>query len=144
LGKPDEDADWGSYYVNAGAPAWWSVLKSMTKATSGQAGMDEILSTNVGNAFNCDGLFLDTIDTAAPNTWGTAYEWTAPGMQGLIQRIHTNYPGKLLMGNRGLFFYDPNLKTYPYNIRPFVDMVMFESYYSDSSASNVSPSFPDH
>jgi len=143
-GKPDEDAAWGSYYVNAGAPAWWSVLKNMTKATSGQAGLDEILSTNVGSAFNCDGLFLDTIDTAAPNTWGTAYEWTAPGMQGLIQRIHTNYPGKLLMGNRGLFFYDPNLKTYPYNIRAFVDMVMFESYYSDSSTNNVSPSFPDN
>jgi hypothetical protein len=143
-GKPDENATWGSYYVNAGAPAWWSVLKSMTKATSGQAGMDEILGTNVGNAFNCDGLFLDTIDTAAPNTWGTAYEWTAPGMQALIQRIHTNYAGKLLMANRGLFFFDPNLKTYPYNIRPFVDMVMFESYYSDSSTSNVSPSFPDN
>ena len=143
-GVPDQNPNFGSYYVNAGAPAWWSVLKGMTKATSGQAGMDEILGTNVGNAFNCDGLFLDTIDTAAPNTWGTAYEWTVPGMQALIQRIHTNYAGKLLMANRGLFFFDPNLKTYPYNIRPYVDMVMFESYYSDSSTNNVTPSFPDN
>jgi hypothetical protein len=143
-GVPDQNPSFGSYYVNAGAPAWWSALKSMTKATSGQSGLDEILSTNVGNAFNCNGLFLDTIDTAAPNTWGTAYEWTAPGMQALIQRIHTNYAGKLLMANRGLFFFDPNLKTYPYNIRPYVDMVMFESYYSDSSTSDVSPSFPDN
>jgi hypothetical protein len=140
-GVPDEDGAFGSYYVNAGAPAWWTVLQTMTKATSGQSGLEEILSTNVGNALNCDGVFLDTIDTAAPDTWGTAYEWTAPGMQGLIQRIHTNYPGKLLMGNRGLFFYDPNQKTYPYTIRPYVDMVMFESYYSDSSTNNVSPSF---
>jgi len=143
-GVPDQNPNFGSYYVNAGAPAWWSVLKSMAKATSGQAGLDEILSTNVGNAYNCDGLFLDTVDTAAPNTWGTAYEWTAPAMQGLIQRIHTNYPGKLLMANRGLFFFDPSLKTYPYTIRPYVDMVMFESYYSDSSSNNVSPFFPDN
>ena len=141
---PDRNPNYGSYYVNAGAPAWWGVLKSMTKATSGQAGLDEILTTTVGNAFNCDGLFLDTIDTAAPNAWGTAYEWTAPGMQALIERIHTNYPGKLLMANRGLFFYDPNQKTYPYTIRPYVDMVMFESYYSDSSTNAVSPSFPDN
>ena len=143
-GVPDRNPNYGSYYVNAGAPAWWGVLKGMTKATSGQAGLDEILSTNVGNAFGCDGLFLDTIDTAAPNTWGTAYEWTAPGMQSLIQRIHTNYPGKLLMANRGLFYYDPNQKAYPYTLRPYVDMVMFESYYSDSSTNAVSPSFPDN
>jgi len=143
-GKPDEDASFGSYYVNAGAPAWWNVLQTMTKATSGQSGLQEILSTNYGNALNCDGVFLDTVDTAAPDNWGTPYEWTSPGMQGLIRNIHTNYPGKLLMANRGLFFFDPNLKTYPYNIRPFVDMVMFESYYSDTSTNTVSLSFPDN
>jgi len=143
-GLPDENANFGSYYVNAGAPAWWTVLQTMTKSASGQSGLQEILSTNYGNALNCDGVFLDTVDTAAPNTWGTTYEWTAPGMQSLIQQIHTNYPGKLLMANRGLFFYDPNLKTYPYCIRPFVDMVMFESYYSDTSTNNVSLSFPDN
>jgi len=143
-GIPDEDSAYGSYYVNAGAPAWYTTIKSMTKANGGSAGLDEILGTNVGNAYNCDGLFLDTIDTAAPDAWGTPYEWTSPGMQTLIQEIHTNYPGKLLMANRGLFFFDPNLKTYPYNIRPYVDMVMFESYYSDSSTNDVSPSFPDN
>ncbi|HEY4415153.1 MAG TPA: hypothetical protein VGO57_05625, partial [Verrucomicrobiae bacterium] len=76
--------------------------------------------------------------------WGTPYEWIAPGMQSFIERIHTNYPGKLLMANRGLFFFDPNLKTYAYNIRPYVDMVMFESYYSDTSTNLVSPSFSDN
>ena len=143
-GVPDENSNFGSFYVNAGSPAWWTVLQSMAKATSGQSGLQEILSTNYGNSLNCDGVFLDTVDTAAPNTWGTPYEWTAPGMQSLIQQIHTNYPGKLLMANRGLFFFDPNLKTYPYNIRPFVDMVMFESYYSDTSTNLVSLSFPDN
>ena len=143
-GVPDENANFGSFYVNAGSPAWWTVLQTMTKATSGQSGLQEILSTNYGNSLNCDGVFLDTVDTAAPDTWGTPYEWTAPGMQSLIRQIHTNYPGKLLMENRGLFFYDPDLKTYPYNLRPYVDMVMFESYYSDTSTNNVSLSFPDN
>ena len=143
-GKPDENSTYGSYYVNAGAPAWWNVIKNMTKATSGQAGLDEILTSNVGNAYNCDGVFLDTIDTAAPDTWGTPYEWTSPGMQATVQRIRTNYVGKLLMANRGLFYFDSNLKTYPYTIRPFVDLVMFESYYSDSSTNWVTPSFADN
>src|ERR1700722_238314 len=122
-GKPDENSNFGSYYVNAGAPAWWQVLQTMSRATNGQAGLQEILGTNYGNSFNCDGVFLDTVDTAAPDAWGTPYEWTSPGMQGLIERIHTNYPSKLLMANRGLFYFDPNLKTYPYTIRPYVDMV---------------------
>jgi hypothetical protein len=143
-GTPDEDSAYGSYYVNAGAPAWWSVLQTMSKTANGQSGLQEILSTNYGNSLNCDGVFLDTVDTAAPDTWGTPYEWTSPGMQGLIERIHTNYPSKLLMANRGLFYFDPNLKTYPYTIRPYVDMVMFESYYSDSSTNDVSLSFPDN
>ncbi len=143
-GVPDQNPNFGSYFVNAGAPAWWTVIKGMTKVAGGQAGLDEILTTSVGNAYNCDGLFLDTVDTAAPNTWGTTYEWTAPGMQSLIQRIHTNYPSKLLLANRGLFFFDSNLKTYAYNIRPYVDMVMFESYYSDSSTNLITPSFLDN
>jgi len=144
-GIPDQDPNFpGSYYVNAGAAAWWSVLQTMTKATSGQSGLGEILSTNVGNALNCDGVFLDTVDTAAPNTWGTPYEWTAPGMQALIQNIRTNYPGKLLMANRGLFFFDPNLKTYPYTIRSYIDLEMWESYFSDSSTNLISPYFLDN
>jgi hypothetical protein len=143
-GVPDENSNYGSYYVNAGAPAWWDVLKSMTRSSSGQSGLDEILTTNIGNGLGCDGVFLDTVDTAAPDTWGTPYEWTAPGMQSLLQRIRTNYAGKLLMANRGLFFFDSNLKTYPYTLRPYVDFVMFESYYSDSGTNAVSVDFPDN
>jgi len=144
-GIPDQDGNFpGSYYVNAGAPAWWTVIKSMTKSSGGQAGLDEILTTNVGNGFNCDGVFLDTIDTAAPDDWGTPYEWTSPGMQSLLRQIRTNYPGKLMMANRGLFYFSPNLKTYAYNVRPYVDMVMWESYFSDSSTNQISPSFLDN
>ena len=145
-GIPTQDPNFpGSYYVNAGAPSWWTVLKTMTKASGGQSGLDEILTTNAGQSYNCDGVFLDTLDTAAPNSFGfTTYEWTAPGIQALIQRIHTNYSGKLLIGNRGLFFYNPNLKTYLYNPRAYLDGVMFESYFSDASTNPISLSFPDN
>lgn len=145
-GLPDQNSTFGGYYINAGDPAWWDVLKTMTKLSNGRAGLDEILTTTNGIAYNCDGVFLDTLDTAAPNSFGgTTYEWTAPGMQTLVQRIGTNYPGKLLMGNRGLFFYNSNFKTFAYTLRPYVNMVMFESYFTDSSNSGQpSASFPDN
>ena len=144
-GIPDHDPNYPrSYYINAGAPAWWTVVKTMTQSSGGQSGLDEILTSTVGEGLNCDGVFLDTVDTAAPNTWGTPYEWTSPGMQTLVMEIRTNYPGKTIMVNRGLFYYDPNLKTYPYTLRPYVDFVMWESYFSDSSTNFISPSFFDN
>ncbi len=145
-GIPDRNSNYGGYYINAGAPAWWPLFKGMTITANGNAGLDELLSTNVGKGLNCDGLFLDTIDTCAPNSFGgTTYEWTTPGMQGLIQRIGTNYPTKLLMANRGLFFYNPNYKHYAYTIRPYLHLVMFESYLTDSSNSGqITPYFSDN
>lgn len=145
-GIPDQNSTFGGRYVNAGAPAWWSTIKSMTIATDGNAGLDELLTTNVGKSLNCDGIFMDTIDTCAPNSFGaTTYEWTAPGMQSLIQRISTNYTSKLLLANRGLFFYNPNYKQYAYNLRPYIHLLMFESYYTDSNNSDqVTPSFADN
>lgn len=145
-GVPDQNSTFGGYFVNAGDPAWWDVIKNMTKLSNGRAGLDEILTATNGIAYNCDGVFLDTLDTAAPNSFGgTTYEWTAPGMQSLVQKISTNYPGKLLMGNRGLFFYNPNFKQYAYTLRPYVNMVMFESYFTDSSNSGQpSASFSDN
>src|SRR6266567_4620180 len=145
-GIPDRNSNYGGYYINAGAPAWWPLFKGMTIAANGNAGLDELLSTNVGKGLNCDGLFLDTVDTCAPNSFGgTTYEWTTPGMQALIQRIGTNYPAKLLMAHRGLFFYNPNYKHYAYTLRPYLHMVMFESYFTDSSNSGqITPSFPDN
>lgn len=145
-GVPDQNSTFGGYYVNAGDPAWREVLQTMTKLSNGRAGLDEILTGTNGISYNCDGVFLDTLDTAAPNSFGgTAYEWTAPGMQSLVRWISTNYPGKVVMGNRGLFFYNSNLKNYAYSLRPYLNMVMFESYFTDSSNSGqVSASFPDN
>ena len=51
----------GSYYVNAGAPAWWTVNQEHDQSRpAAKRVSDEILTTNVGNALNCDGVFLDT------------------------------------------------------------------------------------
>jgi len=144
-GIPDRNSTFGGYFINAGAPAWWTILKGMTITADGNAGLDELMTTNVGQGFNCDGIFMDTIDTCAPNSFGaTTYEWTAPGMQTLVQRISTNYPGKILVANRGLFFYNANYKEYAYTLRPYVNMVFFESYFNDSSTNPISPSFPDN
>jgi hypothetical protein len=145
-GLPDQNSTFGGYYVNAGDPAWQNILKTMTKLSNGRAGLDEILTSTNGISYNCDGVFLDTIETPAPNSFGgTTFEWTAPGMQSLVHFISTNYPGKLLLGNRGLFFFHPNLKTYAYNLRPYLNLVMFESYYTDSGNSGLpSVSFPDN
>lgn len=141
-GQPDRNPTFGGCYVNAGAPAWWTTLKAMTIATDGNAGLDEVLTTNTGKALNCDGVFLDTIDTCAPNSFGgTTYEWTAPGMQSFVQRLSASYPGKLVMANRGLFFYDPNYEHYAYTLRPYINLVMFESYFTDSNNADQTNAF---
>lgn len=145
-GIPDRNSIYGGCYVNGGDPAWWTELKTMVRASGGWSGLDEILTPTYGAGLNCDGLFLDTVDVCAPNSFGgTTYEWTTPGMQGLVRQISTNCPSKLLMANRGLFFYNPNLKHYAYTIRPYVNMVMFESYFTDSNnSSQITPSFADN
>lgn len=144
-GKPGQNTTFGGYFINAGAPAWWPLLKGMTIATDGNSGLDELLGVTVGKALNCDGVFMDTIDTCAPNSFGgPPYEWTTPGMQGLVQRISTNYPGKILVANRGLFFFHPDYKQYAYTLRPFLNLVLFESYFNDSGTNPITPSFPDN
>ncbi len=118
--KPDMNGNWGSYYVNAGDSSWRAFLKSSPTGT------DNILRTK-----NCDGLFLDTIDTASPwSPW--PYRWMVVAMSDMVGWLHTIYPDKYLVANRGLFYFDPDLATaYAHSIRPFIDGVMFESYYKE-------------
>ena len=143
-GLPDQNPYFGGCYVNPGDPAWFTILRTMTKDFDGQAGMEELLTADTGRGYACDGLFLDTLDTPAPNSFGgTRYEWTTPAYQALLQAISTQYPDKLLLGNRGLFFYNPNLKTYRYTLRPYLNLVMFESYYTDSSNSGLPSAYFD-
>src|SRR6185369_15670323 len=101
----------------------------------------------------CDGVFLDTIDTAAPNSFTGAtspnegkFEWTAPGFSSFIKRVRKAYPDRLLLQNRGLFFFDPRHPHYEYTTRGSIDFAFFESYRLSSSPTDpIDPYFyPDN
>ncbi len=134
-GNPDQNGVWGSYYVNAGDSLWQEFLRSKAH------GADDII-----NRWKCDGLFLDTIDTASP--WGE-YHWTVAGMSDCIAGLRAGYPQAVIIGNRGLFYFDPaQTASYAHNIRSDVNAIMFESYYTEwnwsTSRGGVSPYFADN
>jgi hypothetical protein len=128
-------------FVNAGDPAWYGVIDGMQMdSPDGQVGMREALTSSYGRGLACDGIFLDTIDTAAPDAYTnpadanvTKFEWTAPGFGAFIRKVHASYPDKLILQNRGLFFFDPRHEAYGYNARGAIDFVLFESYRLDSN-----------
>ena len=144
-GLPDRNPYFGCAYTNIGDPAWFDVLEGMTlDGADGAAGIREILTTDYGRGLGCDGLFLDTLDTCAPNAYTsddnparTRFEWTAAGIIPFLTNIKERYPDKLICQNRGLFFYDPRLPHYRYCPRAFVDDVMFESYRLDSNPNEL-------
>lgn len=140
-GKPDRNPVFTCAYTNIGDPAWFDVLDNMTMdGADGVPGMQEILTEDYGRGLGCDGLFLDTLDTCAPNAYTTddnpsrtRFEWTAAGVPKFMARIKENYPDKLICQNRGLFFYAPPLPHYAFTPRAYVDYVFFESYRLDSN-----------
>jgi hypothetical protein len=140
-GRPDRNGKFGGCFVNAGDPAWFDALDAMIlDEPHGQAGLRELLTTEHGRGFGCDGLFLDTIDTAAPNSFTFAgsenpseFEWTAPGFRDFIRRLRETYPGKRILQNRGLFFFDPRYPQYRHTTRPYVDYVLYESFRLNSN-----------
>jgi hypothetical protein len=140
-GLPDRNSIFGGCFVNAGDPAWFDALDAMqTDGDDRVPGMRELLSTDYGRGLGCDGLFLDTIDTCAPNFYTDAaspnqseFEWTAAGFRDFMQRLRARYPTALVLQNRGLFFYDPRLPHYAVNPRPYADYVKFESYRLNSN-----------
>jgi len=153
-GRPDRNGIFGACFVNAGDPKWFDVLQEMTlDGADGVASIREILTTTVGRGLGCDGLFLDTLDTAAPNAftgpWSvnqSEFEWTAPGFSSIVARLRETYPGHLLLQNRGLFFFDPRHPHYGVTTRGLLDFVFFESYRLDNTdADNPHPYFyPDN
>jgi hypothetical protein len=149
-GIPDRNTSFGGYFVNAGDPKWFDVVHDMTlDGPDGVAGLEEVLTTTTGRGLGCDGLFLDTIDTAAPNVWTTPssadftrFEWTAPGMSAFVGRVHATYPDRLVLQNRGDFFFDPELEHFAYTTRGAIDFFLFESYrLSSSSSDGIDPYF---
>lgn len=144
-GKPDRNAHFGGCFVNAGDPKWYEVLDTMSfDGPDAIPGMRELLTADYGRGYNCDGLFLDTVDTCAPNAYTDAsspnqseYEWTAPGFTAFMKRLDRDYPKRLVLQNRGLFYFDPRHPHFSVNPRPWIDLVMFESYRLNSNTSET-------
>lgn len=140
-GLPDRNAYFGGCFVNAGDPAWFDVLDSMTvDGVDKVQGIRELLTTDFGRGYDCDGLFLDTIDTCAPNLYTDAnsgnqseFEWTAPGFASFLQTLKQHYPDRLVLQNRGLFFFDKRRAHYAFTTRASIDFVLFESYRLNSN-----------
>ncbi|MEQ8821121.1 MAG: fibronectin type III domain-containing protein [Sumerlaeia bacterium] len=134
-GYPDANGEFAGAFVNAGDPAWYTTVKNMVQSVDGNCGLDEIMTTTVGKGLGCDGIFMDTIDTCAPNNFSplTQFEWTGPGYRQLIKTIREAYTDKILLQNRGTFFFRTDVEHYNFTVRPYVDMVFFESYYGDSN-----------
>ena len=116
-GEVDVNGIWKSFYVNAADTSWHNYLKKRDN------GFDYINDT-----LGCDGFFLDTIDSATP---GFKYDWMLEGMSTFIKKIRDWYPQKIIIANRGLFYFMENSKAYPYTIRPYVNAVMFECFYTE-------------
>ncbi|MFK7965967.1 MAG: hypothetical protein AB8C46_18560 [Burkholderiaceae bacterium] len=151
-GSPDRNGNFDVAFVNAGHPAWFDVINGMTFSADGVPGLREMLSNEPGlgsRGLGCDGLFLDTIDTAAPNSFTdetsanqSEFEWTAGGFRAFIERLRTEYPNKLILQNRGLFYFNPVFEHYKITTGSLIDFVLFESYRLDSSsAQSFNPYF---
>ena len=144
-GKPDINVNFNCAFTNIGDPAWFEVLENMTIDGEDKIpGIREILSDDYGRGLGCDGLFLDTLDTCAPNAYTaddvaykTRFEWTSPGVQSFMEHLKEAYPEKLIIQNRGLFFYNPLLKQFKYSPREHIDFLMYESYMLDSNTNTL-------
>lgn len=144
-GLPDFNPSFRCAYTNIGDPAWYDTLNGMLMdGVDKVPGIREILTEDYGRGLGCDGLFLDTVDTCAPNVFTsdqdpnrTRFEWTAPGAAYFMGRLKEEYPDKYLLQNRGLFFYNYAFPQFDYSPRKYVDFLMFESYMLDSNSEQL-------
>ncbi|MBT1071849.1 fibronectin type III domain-containing protein [Pelotalea chapellei] len=152
--SPDQNGNFLTRFVNAGDPLWYATVKDMLMDISSHTppGLRELFTETYGRGLGCDGVFLDTVDTAAPNKYTTcsdsnhsSSEWTAKGFSDFIGRMRSDYPDKVILQNRGLFFFDPREPHYQVSARGKIDIGFFESYHLDNdSLSTISPYFPDN
>ncbi|RNC69594.1 MAG: hypothetical protein ED859_07240 [Desulfuromonadales bacterium] len=151
---PDQNGYFLTRFVNAGDPLWYSTVKDMLMNVNSHTppGLRELLTESYGRGLGCDGVFLDTIDTAAPNKYTncpdtnhSSSEWTAKGFSDFMGKLRTDFPNKIILQNRGLFFFDPREPHYQVSARGVIDLGFFESYYLDNDEqTSVSPYFPDN
>jgi hypothetical protein len=164
---PDVNGIFGGYFIYPNSDWHW-VLNEMRIGGSPNiftqrqyiAGLKQIAgqrdTENLDNKFanfGFDGFFLDTLDTAGPYTAKGWYPWVAEPMQKTVKFISDNYPEKVVLANRGSFYYQAGLHNITYNVspidfsvRPYINAMLFESYMldSDESHTGVSPFFLDN
>ncbi len=139
-GFPDRNSLFGGLFVNAGDPNWFYEVEGMLiDGEDGIPGIRELVTPEYGRGYGCDGLFLDTVDTAAPNFYTDStslnqseYEWTAPGFRDFIRRLREAYPDIVILQNRGLFYFQPKLQQFQVTTRSYIDFLLFESYRLNS------------
>lgn len=122
---------WNSYYVKVSNPFWKKALREFAnRKGEGWYGYKYILNT-----LGCDGLFLDTLDTVSPWMPFPSYR-EIPDMAELIASIRREIgEKKILIINRGLFFWDDTLpyvnKKIQNMVRKAINGVMYENYFHD-------------
>ena len=98
-GRPDQNPNWGSYYVDASNEKWHEhVLNRVIPSLPG----------------TINGLFLDTVDTA------DIHKETREGMISLIKKIKQRYPDYFIVQNRGFHLIEETAES--------VDAVLFEDF----------------
>ena len=125
-GQPDRHGTWGACYVDPGHPEYQAHLIGADGRADTPYSGDALLEF-----MEYDGLFLDTPEVADP--W-TGYGYTAQGMHELIKLLDETYPNKVLLLNRGLFFFMPQYPhQYKWTPRRHIDLLLYESHYLDSN-----------
>ena len=100
-GKPDKNGTWNSFYADARSKKWRDfVVNEKAK---------EVI-INKG----CDGIFLDTVDTAQ------LYSESEDGMIKLIKELREKYPKAIIVQNRGFTVIEKTAK--------YVDGLMYEDF----------------
>jgi len=120
-GKPDRNKVWNSWFADAADPSWRNDR------------LNEARRLIEGRGY--DGLFLDTVDTAA------LYPNSLEGMVELIHQFREQFPDAVIVVNQGLGFIG--------RYAPYVDAVMIESFtlsynFDDRTYFVRNPSSLDH
>lgn len=106
-GGPDQNPNWGSYYVNANSEKWHDYV------------LNKVIPSLPGPI---NGLFLDTIDTTE------IHKETKEGMIALIKKIRKRYPDYFIVQNRGFNLIKQSAES--------VDAVLFEDFSTHYSFEN--------
>jgi len=100
-GEPDKNGIWNSWYADTRSKKWREyIVNKKAKAVL----VDK----------NCDGIFLDTVDTAQ------LYCESRNGMIKLIKELRDTYPKAIIIQNRGFTVIEDSAK--------YVDGLMYEAF----------------